>query len=127
MRATHRAAAAPSAGGRSAAEPVTELAVALVAGRTPGEDELAAMAELFKVFGDSTRIKILYALFEAELCVCDLAELLGLSQPAMSYQLKILRQAKLIRNRRDGKTVYYSLSDDHVKTIIGMAKEHLEE
>ena len=102
-------------------------AVARVAGRTPCEDELASMAELFKVFGDSTRIKILYALFEAELCVCDLAELLGLSQPAMSYQLKILRQAKLIRNRRDGKTIYYSLADEHVKTIIGMAKEHLEE
>ena len=101
--------------------------VADVASHTPDEDLLAEMAELFKVFGDSTRIKILYALFEAELCVCDLAALLGISQPAMSYQLKILRQAKLIRNRKEGKTVYYALADAHVKTIIGMAKEHLEE
>ena len=88
---------------------------------------LADMAELFKVFGDSTRIKILYALFENECCVSDMSELLGVSQPAASYQLKILRQAKLIKPRKAGKTVYYSLADDHVKTIIGMAKEHLEE
>lgn len=106
---------------------VHEQAVQAVARHTPPDDLLAEMAELFKVFGDSTRIKILYALFEAELCVCDLAELLGISQPAMSYQLKILRQAKLIRNRKEGKTVYYALADSHVKTIIGMAKEHLEE
>lgn len=106
---------------------VHEAAVAEVARHAPDDDLLAEMAELFKVFGDSTRIKILYALFEAELCVCDLAALLGISQPAMSYQLKILRQAKLIRNRREGKTVYYALADGHVQTIIGMAKEHLEE
>ncbi len=106
---------------------VHEAAVAEVASHAPEDDRLAEMAELFKVFGDSTRIKILYALFEAELCVCDLAELLGISQPAMSYQLKILRQAKLIRNRREGKTVYYALADRHVQMIIGMAKEHLEE
>ena len=98
-----------------------------VASRTPDEDELAELAELFKVFGDSTRIKILYALSQAELCVCDLAELLGITQPAMSYQLKILRQAKLIRSRRDGKTVFYSLADGHVASIIGTAREHLEE
>ena len=101
--------------------------VRAVAMHTPDEDELAEPAELFKVFGDSTRIKILYALSQAELCVCDLAQLLGISQPAMSYQLKILRQAKLIRSRRDGKTIFYALADDHVATIIGMAKEHLEE
>ena len=106
---------------------VHEDTVQRVRSLLPGEDDLYDLAELFKVFGDSTRIKILYALFEAELCVCDLAELLGISQPAMSYQLKILRQAKLIRNRREGKTVYYALADAHVKTIIGMAKEHLEE
>ena len=91
------------------------------------ETLLYDMAELFKIFGDTTRIKILYALFEQELCVCDLAEHLGISQPATSYQLKIIRQAKLIKARKAGKTVYYSLADDHVKTIIGMAKEHLEE
>lgn len=106
---------------------VHDDAVRTVAMHTPDEDELAELAELFKVFGDSTRIKILYALSQAELCVCDLAQLLGISQPAMSYQLKILRQAKLIRSRRDGKTIFYALADDHVATIIGMAKEHLEE
>lgn len=88
---------------------------------------MADMAEFFKVFGDSTRIKILYVLFEAELCVCDIAELLNMTQPAISYQLRVLKQARLVRNRRSGKTIFYSLADDHVKTIIGMAKEHLGE
>lgn len=104
-----------------------EQAIRQARSGVPGEDELAELAELFKVFGDSTRIRILYALAEAELCVCDLAELLGISQPAMSYQLKILRQARLIRSRREGKTVFYALSDGHVKTITEMAREHLEE
>ena len=99
----------------------------LVEDRMPPEDELADMAELFKVFGDSTRIKILYILSESELCVCDIAELLGMTQPAISYQLKVLKQAKLVRSRREGKTVFYALADEHVETIIGMAKEHLEE
>ena len=99
----------------------------IVEGVMPPETELAEMAELFKVFGDSTRIKILYILSAAELCVCDIAEALSMSQPAISYQLKVLKQAQLVKNRRDGKTIYYSLADDHVKTIIGMAKEHLEE
>ena len=102
-------------------------AVQQVLGHMPPEDELLDLAELFKVFGDTTRIKILYVLFESELCVCDIAEILGMSQSAVSHQLRIIKQAKLIKNRRDGKTVYYSLADDHVKTIIGMAKEHLEE
>lgn len=93
----------------------------------PPEDELLDLAELFKVFGDTTRIKILYVLFESEMCVCDIAEVLGISQSAVSHQLRLIKQAKLIKNRRDGKTVYYSLADDHVTTIIGMAKEHLEE
>lgn len=101
--------------------------ISLVEGAMPPEDELAEMAELFKVFGDSTRIKILYILSRSPLCVCDLAELMGLTQPAISYQLKVLKQAKLVRSRREGKTVFYSLSDEHVETIIGMAKEHLEE
>ena len=99
----------------------------LVEGHMPPEDELADMAELFKVFGDSTRIKILYILSESELCVCDIAQLLGMTQPAISYQLKVLKQAKLVRSRREGKTVFYALADEHVETIIGMAKEHLEE
>ncbi len=104
-----------------------ESSVAEVLGRMPPEDELLDLAELFKVFGDTTRIKILYVLFESELCVCDIAAILGISQSAISHQLRIIKQAKLIKNRREGKTVFYSLADEHVKTIIGMAKEHLEE
>ena len=107
-------------------QPHTE-AVERVLRHMPPEDELLDLAELFKVFGDTTRIRILYVLFESELCVCDIAEILGISQSAISHQLRIIKQAKLIKNRRDGKTIYYSLADDHVKTIIGMAKEHLEE
>ena len=106
---------------------IHEDAVRFVEGKMPPEDEMADMAELFKVFGDSTRIKILYILSESELCVCDIAKLLGMTQPAISYQLKVLKQARLVKNRRDGKTIFYSLADRHVETIIGMAKEHLEE
>ncbi|MCM1149888.1 MAG: metalloregulator ArsR/SmtB family transcription factor [Butyricicoccus sp.] len=106
---------------------VHEDRISLAAEGLPPEDEMADMAELFKVFGDSTRIKILCILWRGELCVCDMAALLRLTQPAVSYQLKVLKQARLVKNRRDGKTVYYSLADEHVKTIIGMAKEHLEE
>lgn len=91
------------------------------------EDQLIDMAELFKVFGDSTRIRILCHLFEGEHYVQELAELLGASQSAVSHQLKILKQAKLVKSRRQGKLVGYSLADDHVKTILGMAKDHLEE
>ena len=102
-------------------------AAALARQELPDEEELSELAELFKTFGDSTRIRILYLLSRAPLCVCDIAAVLGLTQPAVSYQLKILRQARLIRARRAGKTVCYSLADSHVETIIGMAKEHLEE
>ena len=102
-------------------------AAALARQELPDEEELSELAELFKTFGDSTRIRILYLLSRAPLCVCDIASVLGLTQPAVSYQLKILRQARLIRARRTGKTVCYSLADRHVETIIGMAKEHLEE
>ncbi len=101
--------------------------VGTVRDRMPDEDELFDLAELFKIFGDSTRIKILYVLFEHEVCVCDIAEILGMTQSAISHQLRIIKQARLVKFRRDGKTVYYSLADDHVKDIIGMAKEHLEE
>lgn len=93
----------------------------------PGEETMDGMAELFKVFGDTTRIKILYALSKGELCVCDVAEVLEMTQPAISYQLKVLKQAKLVKSRREGKMTVYSLDDSHVHTIIGMAKEHLEE
>ena len=91
------------------------------------EEKLAEMAELFKVFGDPTRIRILYLLSRSEKCVCDIASALGLTQPAVSYQLKMLKHSRLVKNRREGKTVYYSLDDDHVGTIIGMAKEHIDE
>ena len=93
----------------------------------PNEDELYDLAELFKVFGDSTRIKILFALFEAEMCVCDIAETLNMTQSAISHQLKILKQSKLVGNRRDGKSVIYFLADDHVRTIIFQGLNHIEE
>lgn len=91
------------------------------------EEQLFNMAELFKAFADSTRIKILYLLFTEEHCVGDIASDAGVSQSAISHQLKLLKQMKLVKSRREGKTVYYGLADDHVKTIINMAKEHLEE
>lgn len=91
------------------------------------EDSLFEMAELFKVFGDSTRIKILSVLFDRELMVSDICRTVEMGQSAISHQLRLLKQHKLVRARREGKAVYYSLADDHVKTIIGMAKEHLEE
>ena len=91
----------------------------------PDEEMLYDLAELFRIFADSTRIKILYVLFEAEMCVCDIAQVLGMTQSAISHQLRVLKQAKLVKFRRDGKTIYYSLADDHVRTIIGMGMEHL--
>ena len=93
----------------------------------PDEERLYDLAELFKVFGDTTRIRILYTLFESEMCVCDIAELLNMTQSAISHQLRILKQAHLVRNRREGKTVYYFLDDDHVRTVIGQGMEHIEE
>jgi ArsR family transcriptional regulator len=93
----------------------------------PDEDEMYDLAELFKVFGDSSRIKILFALFSNEICVCDLAESLGMTQSAVSHQLKILKTAGLVKARRDGKQMIYSLADDHVRTIMGQGKEHIEE
>ena len=93
----------------------------------PDEERLYDLAELFKVFGDTTRIRILYALFESQMCVCDIAELLNMSQSAISHQLRVLKQAKLVGNRREGKTIYYFLADDHVRTIIGQGMEHIEE
>ena len=93
----------------------------------PADETLYDRAELFKVFGDSTRIKILYALFEAEMCVCDIAELLGLTQSAISHQLRVLKNAKLVSFRREGKTVYYSLADQHVRLIIDQGMEHVLE
>lgn len=93
----------------------------------PDEVELYNLAELFKVFGDSTRIRILFVLFEAEVCVCDLAQALNMTQSAISHQLKILKQNKLVKSRREGKSVFYSLADGHVRTIIAQGREHIEE
>ncbi len=99
----------------------------LVNEQMPDEDELYDLAELFKVFGDSTRIRILYVLFEAEVCVCDLAQALHMTQSAVSHQLKILKQSKLVKSRREGKSVFYSLADGHVRTIIAQGREHINE
>ena len=99
----------------------------VVNAKMPDEDELYDLAELFKVFGDSTRIRILFVLFEAEVCVCDLAEALNMTQSAISHQLKILKQSKLVKSRREGKSVFYSLADGHVRTIIAQGREHIEE
>ena len=93
----------------------------------PEEEILYDLAELFKVFGDSTRIKILYVLFQPEMCVCDIAQLLNMSQSAISHQLRVLKQAQLVKYRREGKTVFYSLADAHVNTILNQGLEHIEE
>ena len=93
----------------------------------PQDETLYDLAELFKVFGDSTRIKILYALFEAELCVCDIAQLLSVSQTAVSHQLRVLKNNKLVKFRKERKNVFYSLADDHVRRIIDQGIEHVEE
>ena len=93
----------------------------------PDETELYDLAELFKVFGDSTRIRILFVLLQSEVCVCDLAALLNMNQSAISHQLRILKQNKLVKARREGKSIFYSLADDHVRTIIAMGQEHIEE
>lgn len=95
--------------------------------KMPDDDTLIDLAELFKVFGDSTRIKILSALSEKELCVCDLSTAVGMSSSAVSHQLKILKNAELVSFRRDGKTVFYFLADDHVNTILKQGLEHVNE
>lgn len=106
---------------------VHEDVVQRVRAETPDEELLFDLAELFKVFGDTTRIKILYLLFEAELCVCDIAQLLGMTQSAISHQLQVLKKSKLVKHRKSGKTVFYSLADDHVRTIVGQGMEHITE
>ena len=91
----------------------------------PQEEVLYDLAELFKVFGDSTRIRILYVLFETEMCVYDLSKILNVTQSAISHQLRVLRQARLVTYRKDGKTAYYSLNDDHVECLVRMGMEHV--
>lgn len=106
---------------------VHEELVKIVNEKMPDEEELYDLAELFKVFGDSTRIRILFVLLEAEVCVCDLAAALNMTQSAVSHQLRILKQSKLVKSRREGKSIFYSLADGHVKTIIDQGREHIEE
>ena len=93
----------------------------------PEQEQLQNLAEFFRVFGDSTRIRILYALSQSELCVCDIASLLGMGQSAISHQLRILKQMRLVKFRRDGKSVLYSLTDSHIETILAQGMEHIGE
>ena len=101
--------------------------IAKVNENMPDEEILYDLAELFKIFGASTRIKILYVLFESEMCVCDIAQLLNMTQSAISHQLRALKQSKLVKYRREGKTVFYSLADDHVRSILDQGMEHVAE
>ena len=103
---------------------VHESVIEMVKKKMPQEEKLYDLAELFKVFGDTTRVKIISALFEAEMCVCDIAELLHMSQSAISHQLRVLRQARLVKHRKEGKVVFYSLDDEHIKTIFNQGLEH---
>ena len=93
----------------------------------PEDEVLYDLADFFKVFADSTRVKILYVLLCSEMCVCDLAQTLNMTQSAISHQLRMLKQMDLVRNRRDGKTIFYSLADDHIKLILSQGMEHINE
>lgn len=104
---------------------IHEDVVKKVGENMPNEDMLYDLADLFKIFGDSTRVKILYVLFSSEMCVCDIAALLNMNQSAISHQLRVLKNARLVKNRRDGKIVYYSLDDDHVKQIFDQGLAHI--
>lgn len=106
---------------------VHEDIVTKVKNEVPEEEKLYDLADFFKIFGDSTRIKILYVLLCSEMCVCDLAQILGMTQSAISHQLRILKQMDLVRNRREGKTIFYSLADDHIKLILSQGMEHINE
>lgn len=106
---------------------IHEDVVAQVRRSMPEEEELFDLADLFKIFGDSTRVKVLYALSSAEMCVCDIAALLGMTKSAISHQLRVLKQARLVKNRRDGKVVYYTLDDDHVTHIFCEGLSHVRE
>ena len=98
-----------------------------VRGIMPDDDVLLDLADCFKLFSDSTRLKILYALMEAEMCVCDISSVLGMSKSSVSHQLQVLKQSNLVKYRKAGRVVYYSLADDHVKTICRMGMEHVLE
>lgn len=106
---------------------INEEKVKEIKDKLPNDETIFDLAELFKVFGDSTRMKIICALLEEELCVCDIASITNSTPSAISHQLRVLKQAKLVKYRKDGKTVYYSLDDDHVKEIYEKGREHIEE
>lgn len=106
---------------------VHEDIVGQVNAAMPDDETLYDLADLFRIFADSTRIKILYVLFESEMCVCDIAQILGMTQSAISHQLRSLKQSKLVKYRREGKTVFYSLADGHVVTILAQGMEHIGE
>lgn len=108
-------------------EAIHEDIVKRVSSTMPPIEELYSLAEVFKVFGDPTRIRILWALFESEMCVCDIAYLLSMTQSSISHQLKLLKQSKLVKSRRDGKTIFYSLDDEHVKMIFDQGLMHARE
>ena len=106
---------------------VHDQVVAQVRETLPPEQTLSDLAELFKIFGDATRIRILLVLFQSEVCVYDLAKLLNMTQSAISHQLRMLKQLRLVKFRREGKTVFYSLSDGHIQTILAQGMEHISE
>lgn len=93
----------------------------------PSQERIQQLADFYKVFGDATRVKLLCVLLRSEMCVCDLAQTLGMTQSAISHQLRVLKQMRLVKNRREGKTVYYSLADGHIQTIISQGMEHIVE
>ncbi len=95
--------------------------------KMPEEEVLADLADLFRVFGDTTRVKIIFVLFSNEMCVCDIAELLGMTQSAISHQLRVLKNARLVKFRKEGKTVFYSLDDEHISGILECGLEHINE
>ena len=106
---------------------IHEEIVAKVRSHMPIEDDLHELAGFYKILGDATRLKILYVLLQEEMCVCDLAQLLGMTQSAISHQLRMLKQLKLVKNRRDGRTVFYTLADNHIETIVNQGMEHIQE
>ena len=101
--------------------------ISMVSAKMPDPSFLVELADLFKLFGDNTRIRILWALSESEMCVCDLCALLEMKQPAVSHQLKNLKQSRIVKIRREGKVIYYSLDDAHIRTLLNLGMEHIQE
>lgn len=106
---------------------VNEKILRIIDEKMPPLEELKDLADFFKVFGDETRLRILYVLLSSEMCVYDIASVLGMSQSAISHQLRVLKQMDLVKNRREGKTIFYSLADDHIVTILSQGLDHIEE